>query len=80
MGCSCKNKLKSNKNDLTNIEVVKETNVFKKIVNAILQLLFGLLVCCILSVCLVPFLIFIFYHVCTGKDIKFKVPDLSKFK
>lgn len=79
MGCSCKNKVNPKYTEGGEVEEIKNRGFLTKVFNAIMQLLFGIVICGIIAVCIVPFLAYIFFHICIGKKIALKIPDLTKF-
>lgn len=77
MGCACKKKVNSKYLD-TEEQEEKELNGLQKVLMIIGQFLFGILITCIIAIGLVPFLAIVMIHVCTGKKMNFKIPDLTK--
>ena len=77
MGCTCKKKVNSKYLD-TEEQEEKKLNGLQKVLMVIGQFLFGILITCIIVIGLVPFLIIVMIHVCTGKKLSFRIPDLTK--
>lgn len=80
MGCNCKKNI--NKKYIEgelDFEEAYKISGFSKVVNAIFQFFFGLLISAILIVGIIPMLLYVIFSVCTGTNMSFKIPNLTKW-
>lgn len=78
MGCSCKNKVNPKYTDGVDVNDIREGGFLTKIGNYIVQLLFGLIVCVIMTICVIPFLAYVFVNICIGRKTLIRIPNLTK--
>lgn len=77
MGCSCKQNVNTNYTDNKKSET--ERGMLTKVVTAILQFLFGLLVSVIMIIGLFPLFGYIIFSVCTGRDMHVRIPNFIQW-
>lgn len=80
MGCNCKNKFeKINEKYGDGEKTVKKDNIFIKIIEFILQMLFGILCGAIIIVMIVPMLLYIIIRMMFGKETTIKMKNITKY-
>ena len=80
MGCNCKNKFeKINEKYGDGEKTVKKDNIFIKIIEFILQMLFGIFCGAIIIVMIVPMLIYIIISMMFGKQVVFRIKNPNKY-
>ena len=80
MGCNCGKKIEMiNKKFGDGVQEKEKTNPFMKILEFIMQCLFGILCGVIIIVMIIPMLIYLIICLMFGKQVNFRIKDYSKF-
>ena len=82
MGCGCgKKKLDEidKKYGDGGVETTSKTNLFVRIIEFILQMLFGILCAVIIIVMMIPMLAYVIICMIFGKQPSFRIKNLSKY-
>lgn len=80
MSCNCKKKPNSkyiDNDELGQTEIV-EASFLSKIGNAICQFFFGILIGLIIIIGIIPFLLYIIFNICIGKETEIRIPNIQK--